>query len=88
MVNKVWTSLKTSAVKFGPKNGEEDITVKIGDGGKPKWNDCRHLVEIRRRALLLRRALDVSADFGGQSQTFCGAQFHKVVQRGIFFDII
>ncbi len=36
MVNKVWTSLKTSAVKFGPKNGEEDITVKIGDGGKPE----------------------------------------------------
>lgn len=34
MVNKVWTSLKQASAKFGPKNGEEDITVKIGGGGK------------------------------------------------------
>lgn len=36
MVNKVWTSFKTSTIRFGTKSGEEDITIKIDGGGKPE----------------------------------------------------
>ncbi len=38
--NRIHTSLKTSAVRFGPKNGEEDVTLKIGGGGKPEVGTC------------------------------------------------
>ncbi|MBO6102804.1 MAG: aldose epimerase [Opitutales bacterium] len=33
--NRINCKLKTNVVKFGPKNGEEDITIKIGDSPKP-----------------------------------------------------
>ena len=32
MQNRILTKFSSSLVKFGPKNGEEDVTVKIGFG--------------------------------------------------------
>lgn len=34
--NRINCKLKTNIVKFGPKNGEEDITLKVGDSPKPE----------------------------------------------------
>ena len=34
LVNKIWTNLKTPVLRFGPKNGEEDVLINIG-GGTP-----------------------------------------------------
>ncbi len=36
MWNRLHTSLKTGVVKFGVKNGEEDVTIRINGGGKPE----------------------------------------------------
>lgn len=38
--NRIHTNLKTGIIKFGPKSGEEDITVKFGGGGKPDVGNC------------------------------------------------
>ncbi len=35
MWNRLHTSMKTGVVKFGVKNGEEDVTIRINGGGKP-----------------------------------------------------
>lgn len=35
MQNRIHTKMKSGIVKFGPKNGEEDITLKIGLDGQP-----------------------------------------------------
>jgi len=40
MFNRIHTHLKTGIVKFGPKSGEEDITLKFGGGGKPDVGSC------------------------------------------------
>lgn len=34
--NRINCKLKTNLVKFGPKNGEEDISLKVGDSPKPE----------------------------------------------------
>lgn len=39
-VNKILTNLKTSEVRFGPKNGEEDILIKINGGGRTEPGVC------------------------------------------------
>ncbi|PWM30786.1 MAG: hypothetical protein DBX55_04250 [Verrucomicrobia bacterium] len=38
--NRVLSKLKTGVVKFGLKNGEEDVTVSIDGGGRPAPGTC------------------------------------------------
>ncbi len=38
--NRILTNFKTAKVAFGPKNGEEDIFLKVGGGGKPDVGFC------------------------------------------------
>lgn len=40
LVNKIFTNLKTSEIRFGPKNGEEDLLVKINGGGRTEPGVC------------------------------------------------
>lgn len=35
MQNLIRTNFKSGTIKFGPKNGEEDITIRIDGGGRP-----------------------------------------------------
>lgn len=38
--NRILTNFKTGKVAFGLKNGEEDIFIKVGCGGKPEGGFC------------------------------------------------
>ena len=38
--NRILSNFKTARAAFGPKNGEEDIFIRVGGGGKPEGGFC------------------------------------------------